>query len=138
MSASALSPVQALVYGVLGGDATLTAIGPVYDHVPEQTSFPYVSLSDFRETVDDTLGMLGRKIEATIEAWSQAEGYKELETMANRIIELLDTDGLADPTGWTMVSSIYALGTLGREVDGLTRHGTLTFEILVTQLVTQP
>ncbi len=132
-SASALSPVQALVFALLNGDSTLTGMAKIYDHVPEQTSFPYISLTDFNETPDDTLGTLGRAIDVTIEAWSQAEGYKELEAITNRIVTLLDNDAAGSPTGWTLVGSLYSSGDLVRESDGLTRHATMMFKLEVTQ-----
>lgn len=132
---SALAPVQARVFAILDADSTLDGLvgnGRIYDHVPAQSAFPYVCLVEFRERPDDTLGTKGRVILATIDAYSQAEGYKEVEAICEEVIRLLDNDDITGVTGWTVASSLYTDGDLTREIDGLTRHASMTFTIEVT------
>lgn len=136
---SALSPVQAAIFALLTAEPSLqTALGGagrVFDHVPATTNFPYLVISELAERPDDTLGTKGRMLTLTLDAFSQAEGYKELEAIAEATIALIDNDDFEatiDVAGWTLISSIYANGNLTREIDGLTRHAELSFEIGVS------
>ena len=126
---SALIPVQTLVYATLTGDATLKALAPTYDEVPTTAVFPWVLITDIKETPDDALGEVGRMLVVGIDAWSQIKGFKELESIAEEVIRLLDTDQLGNPTGWQLDHCIYRDGLFDREPDGITRHVRMNFEM---------
>lgn len=129
---SALIPVQTLVYTRLSGDATLTALSKTYDEVPTDAVFPWVLLTDFEETLDNTFGEEGRSVQVGIDVWSQVPGFKELQSIAEEVIRLLNSDtGIGNPTGWQTDWSMYVKGRLDREADGLTRHARLDFVIAV-------
>lgn len=129
---SALAPVQILVFTTLDGDNALKALTPVFDHIPATQAFPWLLLTDFVETLDNTLGEEGRAITIGIDCWSEVEGYKELQDIAEELIRLLNTDTLANPAGgWVMDYCLYKTGRLDRETDGLTRHGRFEFDMVV-------
>lgn len=132
---SALSPIQARLFAILDGDSALDGAlgdGKVYDHVPAASAFPYLCITDLHEEPDDTLGTKGRLVTVTLDAYSQGEGYKELEGIVEEVIRLLDNDDITGVAGWSVASSIYKSGDLVREVDGLTRHATIIIEMEVT------
>jgi hypothetical protein len=126
---SAILPVQAQVYTTLANDPALKALSPVFDEVPTKAVFPWVLITDIREKPDDTLGTVGRALVVGLDAWSQVEGFQELEQIAEEVIRLLDIDTLPDPTGWTTDHSLYLSGFFDREADGITRHVRLEFDI---------
>lgn len=128
---TSLPDVQVAVFAVLDGDSALKALAPVLDHVPAEQKFPWVLLSDFRETRDDTTGEQGRSILIGIDAWSEVEGYMELEDIAEQVIKLLNVDNIAIGNGWQMDYCTYMGGLLDRETDGLTRHGRFEFQMVV-------
>lgn len=131
---TALAAVQARVFAALSGDSGLTNIAPVFDHVPVDqagviTTFPWVLIADLDELPDDTLGEVGRSLIVGIDAWSQYEGFKEIEGIVEEVVRILDKDTLADPTGWDLDHCIYTHGKIDREADGLTRHARMDFTI---------
>lgn len=119
---TALGAVQSAVYQYLAGDVILTALAPVYDEVPPGKTFPYVELSEFIEERDDTLGGVGRTVTATIWAYSQQPGFKELEAILEQLIRLLNDQKIPDvDVQWKIYSNSYERGELTRDSDGLTR-----------------
>jgi len=98
---SALSAVHAAVYSVLKHDATLTtrAPGGVWDHVPQDPTWPYVRLGGFVEDPDDTFGRQGRRVTFVVPAWSQYAGVSEGYGIIDRVLALLRYTTLT-LTGW--------------------------------------
>lgn len=103
---SALSAVQAGVYAALTGDATLRTLAPggVWDHVPEDPTWPYVRIGELSEAPRDTSGVQRRKVAITIHAWSQYRGRAEALAIIDRVVALLRYTALT-LTGWVHESA---------------------------------
>lgn len=87
--------VQQAIYDRLTGDATLGAlIAGVFDHVPEGTAYPYVTLGEVITTPDNRHGGFGRSVVATLHVWTQARGFAEALAIEARLVELLDHQAL--------------------------------------------
>jgi hypothetical protein len=99
---SALAAVHAAVYSVLKNDATLAALAPggVWDHVPQDPTWPYLRIGGMAEKPDDTMGRQGRAVAFVVHAWSQYRGVSEGYTLVDRVIALLRYADLT-LTGWT-------------------------------------
>jgi hypothetical protein len=99
---SALSAVQAGVYTALTTDATLLTLVPggIWDHVPQDPTWPYVRIGELREEPRDTSGTQRRRVAITLHAWSQYHGRAEVLAIVDRIIALLRETTIT-LTGWT-------------------------------------
>lgn len=87
---SPLGPVQVAIYTWLANDSALTALAPVYEEVPQSTPFPYIEIAELVATPDNVLGPSGRQVVVSIFAFSQSPGFKELQTILQRLMYLLD------------------------------------------------
>ena len=131
MAGSVLWEVQKAVFAILDGDGTLTAIGPIYDHVPTNTDPPYVVVGDGTEVDWPRFGTAGREATITVHSWSRAKGMKELISIIDRIATLMDGTVLS-LTGWTALRADAQFSTVIREGDGTVRHGVQRFRIFAS------
>ncbi len=96
MGKSALNDVQKGIFDVLTADSTLTGlVTGIFDHVPKGQAFPYVNIGDTTETIFNTFGKQGRDVTETIHVYSEHEGYKEVNSILSRVVELLDYTSIA-------------------------------------------
>lgn len=90
MTGQSLSPYQQSIYGVLSGDATLSAlISGVYDHVPHDAALPYLVFSSIASRAEDGIVTRYERVTLGIAVYSQTGGRKESETIVARVSELL-------------------------------------------------
>ena len=132
MTSDSLWALQAAVHTALAGDATLQGLignpARVYDHVPQDSVFPYVVTGEARAKPFDTATTDGMAVDLAIHTWSRYRGSKETKDLVNAV---LDDAGLT-VTGHTLVSLRFDSAETKTDKDGLTRHGTLRFRA-VTQ-----
>lgn len=120
---------QAL-YTMLSGDAGLQALignpARVYDDVPADGAFPFVTFGDGAAQDWSTSDSLGAIHTITLHAWSRYEGHKE----ALEIIETLEAllhDAALSPAGHTLVNLRFVSSGIIRDPDGATTHGFIRF-----------
>ena len=121
--------LQKAIYEKLS--ANLSA--PVFDDVPDDTPFPYVTL-DY-EAVDNTTPISGKKRENRLfylSVWSDYQGQAEVKRINGEIADALDEVALPLATG-TAVSVRVIRTETNREPDGKTYMGSVTLRI-----ITQP
>lgn len=103
---------------------------PVFDDVPDDTPFPYVTL-DY-EAVDNTTPISGKKRENRLfylSVWSDYQGQAEVKRINGEIADALDEVALALETG-TAVSVRVVRTETNREPDGKTYMGSVTLRII--------
>lgn len=108
--------------------ASLSA--PVFDDVPDDTPFPYVTL-DY-EAVDNTTPISGKKRENRLfylSVWSDYPGQAEVKRINGEIADALDEVALPLSTG-TAVSVRVLRTETNREPDGKTYMGSVTLRII--------
>lgn len=118
--------LQKAIYEKLS--ASLSA--PVFDDVPDDTPFPYVTL-DY-EAVDNTTPISGRKRENRLfylSVWSNYQGQAEVKRINAEIVAALDEVPLPLDTG-TAVSVRVVRTETNREPDGKTYMGSVTLRII--------
>lgn len=128
-------PIQAAVYARLTADTQLTAlITGVYDYVPEDVAFPYVTIGEAIETPDNALAEFGCQTVVTLHVWTRARGHAKGLRIAARITELLDHQPLTI-TGAHHVATRYEFSqTLtDPEPPGDVRHVVLRYRIVTEQ-----
>ena len=103
---------------------------PVFDAVPANTPYPYVTL-DY-ETVENTTPVSGKKRENRLfylSIWSDYQGQAEVKRINGEISEALDEIALPLSTG-TAVSVRVLRTETNREPDGKTYMGSVTLRII--------
>ena len=107
-----LWPIQTAVHTLLTADSDLMAvISGVYDHVPEGTGFPYVTIGTFTSTPQGAHDRFGARTTVTLHIWSTYHGRSEVSTVAAHLIRLLDHQTL------TVAGHITVLTHLQQQVD---------------------
>ena len=83
-------PLQKAVFARLSGDAALmTLVTAIYDQVPEEPSFPYVTIGEDTAMDWGTKSTQGQEVTLTIHAWSRARGRREVKQIMAEIYRLL-------------------------------------------------
>lgn len=120
----ALGPTQTALFTVL--DAGLAQ--PVYDHVDEGATFPYVVLGDATSTPEHSHDRFGARTTETIHVWSAHHGFSEANGIVSQIIGLLDHQELT-VTGHHTVAVRWEQTIPMRDPDADLRHVAVRFAI---------
>ena len=123
--------VQQITLDVLQAHAPLTQ--PIYDNVPQDSPFPYVTIGEDIINQEDTDSELSVFASITVHTWSRARGKKELKQIQGVIYDALHR---ATPTlaGYKVVTIDFESANSLLDSDGKTRHGVQTFRMLLEQL----
>ncbi len=125
--------LQRAIFAALSQDAALTALlgGPrVFDRVPANTPFPYVtfgrtSLYDWSTGTESGVEQL-----FTLHVWSKAQGKSETLAILERIAGLLDDQPLP-LEGAALVSMRLEFSEVRYDEDLAVHHGLARFRALV-------
>jgi hypothetical protein len=132
---TAATALRAAIHDALIADGALAALlgGPkVYDEVPREVAFPYVTLGECRISDWSTGGEDGHEHHLTLHAWSRQGGHSEAHEIAGALLQALDDAPLV-LTGHHLVNLRFALADIRREADGRTYHALVRF-----RAVTEP
>ncbi len=129
---SAQQPVQAGLYTKLTSDGTLMGlIQGVFDAVPNDQAYPYVTLGEIEADEWSTFARLGQSMVVTLHTWSQGKGKKDAQVIQSRIDTLLHR-GTITVSGFTFVSCIREFETVLQDPErGETWHGVQRFRVHV-------
>lgn len=127
--------LQALIYQRLIDAAGVHALcaDRIYDRVPEDAAFPYVSFGP-SDTVEDDAECITGEIETLqIDCWSRYQGgFKELKSLTGAVKAALHLYA-----GEFTTDALVELRVLGvrhfRDPDGLTSHGVVTVQAIMEQ-----
>ena len=130
--------IQRAVYQTLVGHQPLMdIIDAVYDHVPQDSSYPYVVIGDDTGLQWDTGSSVGTESTLTIHVWSRELGRKETKEIMNLVYEVLHLSNLPIED---MVSVLchWEFSETFLDPDGITRHGVSRFRIIADEGETIP
>jgi hypothetical protein len=126
-------PMNALQKGVFGILSTKQTT-PVYDDVPEGAVLPYITIGAFtdKQTGNKTADI--HDISQQIHIWSQWEGKKEVNEIANDVMAVL--------TSWPIDLSADGFNMMSQDVDFFEAfpeetfgyHGVITFVAKIQNL----
>ena len=130
---SAAWDIQKAIYAALA-----SAVAPVvvYDNVPQNAAFPYVTIGEDTaiqwDTMPDGSGKgHGQEATLTIHTWSRYAGRKETKELQGSIYTALHNQSLSmDDHTMALLQFEYADSFM--DDDGRTRHGVQRFRMLVT------
>lgn len=118
---------QTAVYAALTGASV--ASGRVYDHVPQDVTFPYVEIGESSAQPDDAVLVEGTDELLMIHVWSRYRGQKECKEIMDAIHTVLHHQDLT-VIGRTHAHTSIAGTRSFLDPDGLTRHGVIQVRIL--------
>jgi len=132
---NAQSSLQKGIYEALASDAALSGLlggAHVYDSVPRQAAFPYVTFGRMVSRDWSTGSGAGREHFFTLHVWSRNRGYKQAQTIIGAVNDVLHDAslGLADHI---LVNLRFELSEMRRARDGETIHAVMRF-----RAVTEP
>lgn len=129
MSGSAFWPLQVAVRSRLIADAALMAkISGVYDDVPNDQAFPYVTVGDVTSAPNRTFDAFGEECTITLHIWSKYKGFKEAAEILDHLNRILADTVLSVP-GWEVQGCYYEFSETIRDPDGVTRHIPVRYRV---------
>jgi hypothetical protein len=126
---------QKAVFSVLSADATLVNLlgaNKVFDHVPDNTPYPYVVLQVLPWTDRGNHTYEGWACEFQLTVWYRATGRGNLgvQTIQKRIDELLHRVDLCIE-GWNSVGLRRTFVDIITDDDNVTKQGIQRFNLLI-------
>lgn len=128
--------LQLGIFTALDNDATLTSlVQGIYDNPTQvadpgdDSSFPFITLSDGSSSPWDTDTERGDDATAIIHVWSRASHSLEVKQIQDAIYNVLHR-GTIVISGSVFIGSDYISQTVERDPDGITRHGVQEFRIV--------
>lgn len=122
-------PLQAAIVKALK-DAGI-ASGRVYDPIPDNPTFPYVTVGDDQVVGDDDDCGDGSIVFTRIHGWSHAIGYPEVKALAAAVRTAIKNATLT-LSGFTVVVTEFVQTQYLKDPDGLTRHAVVEMRFLIT------
>lgn len=121
-------PVQAAIFSALSA-----AVSPVkvYDAVPQNAAFPYLTIGDDTAADAGTKTNQGQEITLTIHAWSQYQGRKEVKELLGKVYDALHEKPLTVP-GFSVSMVRFEYSDSFTDADGKTRHGVARYRVIIT------
>jgi|GEM_PF-506719 len=135
MSADSLWRIQTALYSHLGSCGALTSLlaagaAGIFDHVPAQSAFPYITLTDCAARPFDTQQYNGFEAMITIDSFSQADGSQQLRQITTALHEALHNKDFAID-GHTLLLCQAQDTLITQDADGETYVGRQRFRLLV-------
>lgn len=134
MSAESVWDVQTAIFSRLSSDENLTTlladgVQGVRDHVPLNTSFPYLVIGETRCKPFDTVAEEGMENIFTIHCYSRESGMNETRQIMSAIYDSLHNADFSVPNQ-SLISCRLQQSETRLESDGKTRHGIQQFQII--------
>jgi hypothetical protein len=126
--------LQGAIVARLKMTSAVTALigGRIYDSVPDQVQFPYVTVGEGDELSDDADCITGFDISLDVDVWSRKKGFPEAKQISDAVrAALTETD--IDISENALVYFQHRQTRFLRDPDGLTSHAVLTFEAFAEQ-----
>lgn len=130
---------QKAIYEALISNVDIIANSiPVYDAVPqaesaENSQYPYITIGEDNHLSIDTDTENENQVSITINVWSRQRGRLETKTIQGYIYKTLQRAELSE-TGYKFVNIMQDGSTSFMDVDGITRHGVQTFNLIIQEL----
>lgn len=127
--------LQKAVFAALSGDIALTALigtGSIFDDVPRDATFPYVTFGQSQVRDWATGSEKGHEHVFTLQVWSQENGRKEVQEVLGMLEEVLHDSALT-LEGHQLVNLRHEFSQSRREPDGETYRGIIRY-----RAVTEP
>lgn len=128
--------LRAAIHAALKADTGLAAAlggARVYDEVPRDAAFPYVTLGDAHLADISTDDGTVQEHQLTLHGWSRQGGHREAHVIAGALLQALDDAPLA-PSDHRLVNLRFTMADIRRERDGRTYHAVVRFRAVTEPL----
>ncbi|MCI0384589.1 DUF3168 domain-containing protein [Streptomyces sp. CNQ085] len=130
---TALWPLQVAIVTKLHADPVLDGlVSGVYDHVPEGTAYPYVTVGSITELPDDAHNQRGLATRVVLHTWAEYRGNKQTAEILAALDAVLDRQPLAVP-GWTDISIAAEQHQTVKDPDPTIRHINSRYRVWLTK-----
>jgi hypothetical protein len=121
--------VQKALYDAFTADPPVSG-GRIFDRVPKDASFPYITIGDEQRIDDANSCDDGWEVYPDIHIWSRAVGRVE----AKRLVADAEAriKAIAGIAGFTLISVSIETSRVFMDPDGLTAHGVVTAKFIIT------
>lgn len=128
---TSLWPLQECFFKRLSEDTALTSkVKGVYDHVDENTKFPYVTIGDPTVRPFPTKSSSGEEISVVLHCFSKYTGKKEAYEILNLMVQAVTKEDLVIE-GFTFFRLELDGMNVITDIDGKTKHGIARFKVWV-------
>ena len=126
--------VQTVIYDALSASTAVTdLVTGIYDAVPQQEAFPYITLGEALHSEWDTYAEVGNNVSIVINTWSRERGRQETKQIQGEIYNTLHRATLT-VSGYNIAGIDFEQSESFMDADGLTRHGVQSFRILIERV----
>lgn len=127
--------LQAAIIGKLKNDAGVQAVvgQRVYDEVPPNPTFPYISLGDNQVLPDKADCIDGVELFWQIDGWARDPTFPMPKKISKAVVAALDDQPIT-VTGYAVVVCELNTTNYLRDPDGITRHVAISFRFLIQAL----
>lgn len=122
------------VQTALTGDASLTAVVPatqIGNHLKDDTAFPHILYGVEAEDAG-IKGQTSYVMTLVLDVWSAYRGEKQVWEIHDLIAAVLDRTPVTIASGTNTFLKFDSI-QVDTEGDGRTRHGTITYTLMVTE-----
>ncbi|EJF91680.1 DUF3168 domain-containing protein [Bartonella tamiae] len=102
----------------------------IFDQVPEDASFPYISIGSFDITTTPYDCFEIEDVSIQIDVWSRSVGFVEMREISHAVRHCLHNKDFELPNN-AAILFIHQISRELRDPDGLTSHAALTFNAVV-------
>jgi hypothetical protein len=134
MSIDCTLELQGAILAHLKADPAVSALvnGRIYDTVPPETQFPYISFGPVDDNEEDADCIYSSMVYQQIDVWSRDVGYPEVKRIAGAVRAALhDKEVELALTENALADIRHRQTTTVRDPDGLTNHSIMGFEALI-------
>jgi hypothetical protein len=124
--------LQAAIVGKLKNDPGVQAVvgQRVYDEVPNNPTFPYISIGDNQVLPDKADCIDGTEIYWQLDGWARDPTFPMTKQISKAVVACLDDQDIT-VTGYSaIVCEIQTINYL-HDPDGITRHVAISFRFLI-------
>ena len=124
--------LQAAIVSKLKNDPGVTAVvgQRIYDEVPANPQFPYISLGDNQVLPDKAECIDGTEIFWQLDGWARDETFPVCKKISKAVVAAMDDQELLVTGYATIVCEINTINYL-HDPDGITRHVAISFRFLI-------
>jgi hypothetical protein len=127
--------LQAAIVSRLKGNAGVTAVVSqrVYDEVPANPTFPYISIGDNQVLPDKADCIDGTEVFWQLDGWARDPHFPTCKQISKAVIAAMDDLPLTISSYANIVCELNTVNYL-HDPDGITRHVAINFRFLIQAL----
>lgn len=120
--------IQQAIFTQLDGNISASVV----DDASKKQRYPYCVIGDDSYIEFDTDTTIGRDGIISVHIWDNYNGYSRIKQLFGEIDGILNRANFA-VTGYDLINCVFDSSDVFLEPDGKTRHGVLTYRILIDE-----